>query len=229
MKTNNMSFVAVWERYYPKFRTKWKLGDAQLGKLVYAMMEYQFYGMEPEKLSEKLTYVWEAIVEDLDRARVRYNAAVENGKKGGRPRKNPTETENNPEKPITRTRTESRTESKTRSITETESPEAACGEDLSVCQKAYGEFGWVRLTQEQYLQLQGMMGAAELDRCITYIDRAAQTTNNRNHWQDWALVLRRCHESRWHEAACPSDPIPKGASGVLGEAELEAIRRVMAD
>ena len=49
-----------------------------------------------------------------------------------------------------------------------------------------------------------------------------QTTNNRNHWQDWALVLRRCHESRWHEAACPSDPIPKGASGVLGEAELEA-------
>ena len=225
MEKKRMDYAPLWVRYRPMLKDR--LSNAQLGKLTMAILDYQAEGIEPEDLDSVVSVFWMFIREDLIRAQLKYDQAVENGKKGGRPRKNapkPEETPDNPEKPI------STTTSTTTSTSETESttpPASAQGEDLCVCQTAYGEFGWVRLTAKQYRQLQAIMGVPELERCIAYIDRAAQTTNNRNQWQDWALVLRRCYENRWHDAACKPDPIPKGASGVLGAAELEAIARVL--
>ena len=95
--------------------------------------------------------------------------------------------------------------------------------------QSYGEFGWIKLTTDQYEKLRQQLGNEELQRCITYVDEAAQSTGNRNRWKDWYLILRRCHENRWYENrpySTKSD-IPKGASGVLGAAELEAIQRVL--
>jgi hypothetical protein len=42
-------------------------------------------------------------------------------------------------------------------------------------------------------------------------------------------MIRRCHENRWHETKYRTgkQEIPKGASGILGAAELEAIERVL--
>ena len=104
--------------------------------------------------------------------------------------------------------------------------------DAGVCgeTQSFGEFGWVKLTDQQYDKLLERLGYEELHRCITYVDEAAQSTNNRNRWKDWYLILRRCHENRWHETkhSHRKEEIPKGASGILGEAELEAIARVMA-
>lgn len=107
----------------------------------------------------------------------------------------------------------------------------ACEEaGISVGKKTYGEFGWVRLTQGQYEDLQRRMGPSELHRCITYVDEAAQSTGNRNRWKDWYLLLRRCHENRWYDSGHrQKQAIPTGASGELGEAELEAIRMLMAE
>ena len=135
-----------------------------------------------------------------------------------------------------KTKTESRTISKTERERETEretaSGSAPADAGLSFEEKAYGEFGWVRLTDRQYRSLQARMGEQTLRECIRYIDCSAQSTQNRNRWKDWYLILRRCYESGWHQTRSPvrqgKPPIPKGASGELGEAELEAIRMTLA-
>ena len=233
MQEVNMSYVPLWCRYLEKFDDA-GLTNEDLGSLVRAMMRYQISGETPTNLNGATKIFWMFIIEDLNRARLQYTVSVNNGKKGGRPKKNTDakeenreQTQSNPEKPITRTRTESKTESKTRERTKTSAREAE--EDLSVCEKSHGEFGWVKLTDAQYAELEKTMGHWELHQCISYIDRAAQTTNNRNHWRDWYVVLRRCHEERWHLTASRSAPVPTGASGHLGEAELEAIQRLMSE
>lgn len=61
----------------------------------------------------------------------------------------------------------------------------------------YGEYGWVKLTQEEYARLLRDLGQTELERCIQYVDRSAQKTGNKNKWKDWNLVLRSCHREGW--------------------------------
>ena len=97
--------------------------------------------------------------------------------------------------------------------------------------KSYGQFGWVKLSDEDYNRLLNDLGEAEVKRCIAYIDEAAQATGNKNKWRDWNLVIRKCSRDGWgkqKQASYGKPDIPKGASGTLGEAELAAIRRVMA-
>lgn len=237
MKETGVSYLPIWNRYLAKFEDA-GLTNEDMGALLRAMMHYQFRDEEPTELSGVAKIFWMFLVEDLDRAKAQYVTSVNNGKKGGRPKKNAAakvenqeKTQTNPEKGITRTesRTESKTESRTKTRERTKTSAREAEEDLSVCEKAYGEFGWVKLTDEQYAQLEKSMGQWELTQCITYIDRAAQTTNNRNQWRDWSLVLMRCHEEAWHHTRRRTAPVPTGASGQLGEAELEAIRRVLSE
>lgn len=62
---------------------------------------------------------------------------------------------------------------------------------------AYGVYGWVKLTDEQYQKLLDDLGKDELSRCITYIDESAQSSHNKNKWKDWNLVVRRCSREQW--------------------------------
>ena len=62
---------------------------------------------------------------------------------------------------------------------------------------AHGEYGWVRLTDEQYDRLLKDLGKEELERCIRYIDESAQQNGNKNKWKDWNLVIRKCSRERW--------------------------------
>lgn len=62
---------------------------------------------------------------------------------------------------------------------------------------ARGEYGWVKLTDDQYANLQKKLGQEELDRCIKYVDEAAQKTRNKNKWTDWNLVVQHCHRDGW--------------------------------
>ena len=61
----------------------------------------------------------------------------------------------------------------------------------------YGQYGWVKLTDEEYSRLSNELGGTELKRCIAYIDESAQTSGNKNRWRDWNLVIRRCHRDGW--------------------------------
>lgn len=62
---------------------------------------------------------------------------------------------------------------------------------------AHGEYGWVKLTDEQYDKLLSDLGKEELNRCIQYIDEAAQQTGNKNKWKDWNLIIRKCSRDGW--------------------------------
>ena len=62
---------------------------------------------------------------------------------------------------------------------------------------ARGEYGWVKLTDDQYEKLEEDLGQEELQRCIRYIDESAQSTSNKNKWKDWNLVIRKCSRDGW--------------------------------
>ena len=61
----------------------------------------------------------------------------------------------------------------------------------------YGEYGWVRLSDDEYARLLEELGEAELLRCIKYVDESAQSNGNRNKWKDWNLVVRKCSRDGW--------------------------------
>lgn len=63
--------------------------------------------------------------------------------------------------------------------------------------KEYGQYGWVKLTDEEYGRLINDFGETEVKRCITYVDESAQSSGNKNKWRDWNLVIRRCHRDNW--------------------------------
>lgn len=67
----------------------------------------------------------------------------------------------------------------------------------------HGQYGWVLLTPEEHDRLMTDLGAAELDRCIRYIDEAAQSSGNKNKWKDWNLVIRRCSREGWGQRYKP--------------------------
>ena len=63
--------------------------------------------------------------------------------------------------------------------------------------KKYGQYGWVRLTQDEYSRLKKDLGESEFNRCIEYVDESAQKSGNKNRWKDWNLVIRNCHRDGW--------------------------------
>lgn len=240
-------YMPIWGRYVESFD---QLSSNQLGKLLSAMMHYYFDGEEP-KLPGTLSAYWSFVRQDLDFARQSYEKKMEASRKGGKRsaqlRKEmkeanaselkSTEGTSTPVQDpqpitITESKTESKTESITESISKTEIDKGSAPADagISASERTYGEFSWVKLTDQQYRSLQEKMGDKTLRDCIRYIDRAAQSNGNRNRWKDWYLVLLRCYENGWYNENSPygKPSIPKGASGELGEAELEAIRMVLA-
>lgn len=66
-----------------------------------------------------------------------------------------------------------------------------------VIRHQYGQYGWVKLSDEEYSRLLNDLGEAEVKRCIAYVDESAQSTGNKNKWRDWNLVIRRCHRDGW--------------------------------
>lgn len=232
MEEIKVDYFPVWRRYRELFKRA-QLTKLQYGDLFCAMIDYQFEGIEPAEFDVVLQVIWAVIQQDLDYARKRYETSVTNGRKGGRKKKKqPEETQKDLHegKTITESITESESITITESISNTQKESSASAEaEVSVSKNTYGEFGWVQLSDEEYTDLTQEMGVEQLRRCITYIDQSAQSTGNRNHWVDWHTVLRRCYQNRWHEASRShaKQEIPKGASGYLGEAELEAIARVL--
>lgn len=95
---------------------------------------------------------------------------------------------------------------------------------------SYGSFGWVKLTEEEHSKLVTDLGEAELNRCIAYVDESAQSTGNKNKWRDWNLVIRKCSREGWglNRKGRPVDT-NKGATGALGSAEIENIKRLMVE
>lgn len=63
--------------------------------------------------------------------------------------------------------------------------------------ESFGEYGWVKLTEEEHNRLISEYGLSEVQRAIAYIDESAQSTGNKNKWKDWNLVVRKCIRDGW--------------------------------
>lgn len=125
--------------------------------------------------------------------------------------------------PVIQSESESKSESKSESECKTAEPSAHPEK-----KSAFGQFGWVKLTQKEHSGLLRDLGEAELNRCIAYVDESAQATANKNGWKDWNLVLRKCHRDGWGmRQKAYEKPKPVYGCGELGQAELEAIQRAM--
>ena len=82
---------------------------------------------------------------------------------------------------------------------------------------AYGEYGWVKLTDDEYKRLIDDLGEAETKRCIQYVDESAQTTGNKNKWKGWNAVVRKCHRDGWGVRNENSAKKPAYDASQLGE------------
>lgn len=76
----------------------------------------------------------------------------------------------------------------------------------------YGEYGWVKLTDEQYQKLLKDFGPTELARCIQYVDESAQGNGNKNKWKDWNLIVRKCHREKWGVKQSYGKPQERGGN-----------------
>lgn len=92
-------YVKLWLSYDKYFEP---LGAAEVGRLVLAMMEYKSTGTEP-KLDGNERFVWPAVKRDIDASNESYakisERNVQNGAKGGRPKKS-AKSEDNPKNPV---------------------------------------------------------------------------------------------------------------------------------
>lgn len=97
--------------------------------------------------------------------------------------------------------------------------------------KAFGEFGWVKLTDDEYNRLLNDFGEAEAKRCIAYVDESAQATGNKNKWRDWNLVVRKCQKQGWGLDRQAQYKRTQAQSGPreLDCDELAAIKQLMED
>lgn len=176
--------------------------DAERGRLFTAMLKYSMTGEDPE-LRGNERFLWPAIKAKIDESKKSYEKTCFKNKKNAEKRYDnvpddatacdriPDDTtvyDRIPNMP-TRTRTRTRTITGTGTETETETERERA--------HAHGEYGWVKLTDEQYQRLLTDLGQEELDRCIKYVDESAQSTGNRNKWKDWNLTVRKCHRDGW--------------------------------
>ena len=99
--------------------------------------------------------------------------------------------------------------------------------------KSFGQYGWVKLTDAEYTAIVNDLGMAEAERCISYIDECAQSTENKNRWRDWNLVVRKCSRDGWgkqkQSGRFTQTQRPGDIHGCseLGQAEIEAIQQTL--
>ena len=88
------AYIKLWLDYRCYFET---LSDAEVGRLVRAMLDYEIDGATP-KFSGSERVLWPVMRRNIDIDHEFLEKQAKNGSKGGRPRK-PKETQQNPEEP----------------------------------------------------------------------------------------------------------------------------------
>lgn len=90
-----------------------------------------------------------------------------------------------------------------------------------------GEYGWVKLSDDQMNRLVTDLGESEAKACIRYVDESAQQTGNKNKWKDWNLTVRKCHREGWHKksGATAHKRSPNNIVGMDFQPSEERIRK----
>lgn len=172
--------------------------DAERGRLFTAMLKYSMTGEDPE-LRGNERFLWPAIEAKIDESKKSYEKTCFKNKKNAEKRYDnvPDDATACDRMPPHATACDSVPNVPTGTITITETITETETETIRERTHAHGEYGWVKLTDEQYQRLLTDLGQEELDRCIKYVDESAQSTGNRNKWKDWNLTVRKCHRDGW--------------------------------
>ena len=188
-------YVCLYSRY---LQTLAPFTDAERGRIMAAMLIYSTTGESPT-FDGNERFIWPTIQAQIDRDAAVYQEKCAknraNGAKGGRPPKNPTdiaETKRFLEKPK-----KANTNTKKNTNRNTKSNDMEADKPPALAKIAFSQYGWVKLRQEEYDRLVADLGEVEVKRCIAYVDELAQTTNNKNKWRDWNLVVRKCSRDGW--------------------------------
>ncbi len=170
------------------------LPDDAAGRVLKATARLFLTGEVPGGMELSEQIVFALFQADIDGALARHAEVCARNQKIAANRRPPSVTSGDGSLPLAPNRNETnRTEQKR---TETKRTEKKSKADKPPAH-AHGQFGWVKLTDEQYTRLVHELGQAEVDRCIQYVDESAQATGNKNRWKDWNLVLRRCSRDGW--------------------------------
>ena len=69
-----------------------------------------------------------------------------------------------------------------------------------------GEFGWVKLSDDEYRRIIEEFGEDTTRHYIAYVDESAQQTGNKNKWKDWNLTVRKAIRNKWGSGSAADKP-----------------------
>lgn len=209
--------------------------DAQVGKIVRAMLAYALTGEAPN-LKGQERYIWPSVKSQMDRDSEKYTSKCksnqENGKKGGRPKKQekPTKSDGFSEEPNQANKKENENENENKNENERGIAHNAHvdGTLFTRFWEAYPNKLGREKAWEAWKKLNPDHTMAEI--LISALECWKRSERWRNKAGDLQFAPRAeaflSDEGYWKHPP-GAEGIPKGASGQLGAAELEAIQRVL--
>ena len=189
-----------------------RLSDEQCGRLLKALYAKACNEDAEFKLDPCAEMLFEIIADRMDIDREKYEERCRmnslNGKKGGRPKTKKTERffEKAKKADID---IDIDNDNDIDIDTECDINTNTLGEEEQTSQskkKPRGKHGYVRLDDEAYGRLKARYDEAELGRVIEYLDESAKSTNNKNGWSDWELVIERAIKGSWGKTNRASPP-----------------------
>lgn len=206
--------------------------SADREKFLMAIIEYALFEKEPEKLPEGCRAAFMSIKPILDKARKRAEAGKVGGSSSGKqPETNRKQNETNGKQPEANRKLEREGER------DREGDGVRVREEGEQTASKLLEKLWQEYPAHRRGSLQGLTDTAAMlsltgDDVIKATENLAAWKNSR----DWSKddgqyvpgLTRYLTSGMWADKPRKTE-LPKGASGELGEAELEAIRRVLAE
>ena len=202
------------------------------GQLFTAILDYVKTG-QTEELNPGVKMALSFIKSQIERDKTKYDATCDrnrlNGAKGGRPPQDKTERVlEKPKKPSGLSGLSEKPKKPDNDIDtdteyDTEYEHDTKRERRASARHARGEYGWVKLTDEEYERLNAEYGAETTACYIAVVDELAQQTGNKNKWKDWNLTVRKAIRDRWGSRDAPS-PVKNYRGG--GEKNAERDRDV---
>lgn len=190
--------------YRGAMKTLRLLPDEKAGRVIKAAVSLFLEGIEPEEMDLAEQMAFAVIEEDIKKALEKHAAICDRNRKNRN-------ADGDDSSPVVTSGDEWAPELNRpeQNLSEQNGSESSKPHSL---QKKYGEYGRVLLTEDQHQKLLQELGQPELDRCIQYIDEAAQSSGNKNKWKDWNLVIRRCHREGWGMKPKAADTWPGKAN-----------------
>ena len=193
--------------------------DAARAKAYDAICQYALYGTEEDidSLPDMAAIAYELIKPNLDASRKK----AENGKLGGAKKQSKSKTEANVKQEQTGNKKEKEKEKENKKENKIEREKESYIDSerkrSAPSRESFGQYGWVKLTEEEHNRLINEYGLSEVQRAISYIDESAQSTGNKNKWKDWNLVVRKCIRDGWGKRQQPQQSTGGSFKDVFGD------------